>query len=96
MARGRTCEGVREIRAIEMFTNESIMTLPMAITRIYRARIMHGVCEHSGRLNNARVIYAFVLIALLKANVTRLSRAKTRDSSLVIHVVPRARPVPQS
>lgn len=40
--RWRTCEGVREIRAIEMFANESIMTPLMAITRVYRGNNVRG------------------------------------------------------
>jgi len=40
-------EAVRAIRAIGMFANESIMTVPMMITRIYRGNIMAHARGHN-------------------------------------------------
>lgn len=43
-------EAVREIRVIEMFANESIMTVLMTITRIYREnniKVRESCYEHT-------------------------------------------------
>lgn len=52
-------EAVREIRAIEMFANESIMTVLMMITRIYREnnKSMRKLLRAHERSNNIYDLY---------------------------------------